>query len=65
MGRHRWKEYALYKGEEYIDSGYLNELSEKWGVNEKYLLWTACCNSFKEKEHKRGYMAVRLDEEEE
>ena len=67
MGRHKWREYALYKGEQYIDSGFLDELSTKWNIDKKYLRWTACCNSFKAKEHKRGYMAIPIidDEEEE
>lgn len=65
MGRRRWREYALYKGEEYLDSGYLNELSKKWGIDEDYLSWTACCNRFKTEEHKRGYIAIPLIDDEE
>lgn len=64
MGRHTWKEYALYKGDEYLDCGDINELSQKWGVNKRYLRWLASANRMHTYEHNRhGYIMIRIEDD--
>lgn len=58
-----FKQYALYKGEEFIDIGNAKELAERVGTTVNTILWYAGSNRYKSKEHKRGYVVVLLDEE--
>lgn len=63
MPKKHMKQYALYKGEEFIDIGTAKELAEKIGTTVKTLYWYAYSGRYKSKEHKRGYVVVLLDEE--
>lgn len=63
MSRKYVKQYALYKGEEFIDIGTAKELAEKIGSTVNTIFWYAGSNRYKSKEHKRGYVVVLLDEE--
>ena len=62
MGRSR-KIYALYRGDEFLDEGTVFELAEKWGTTPDYLRWTNAATRSKEREHKRGLIAVPIEEE--
>ena len=63
MSRHR-KEYALYKGEEFLDIGNAKELAEKYGLREKTIYWKKCCKRWNSIKHKGGYVVVPLEDEE-
>lgn len=63
MPRKFVKQYALYKGEEFIDIGTAKELADKTGSTVKTILWYAGSNRYKSKEHKRGYVVVLLEDE--
>lgn len=63
MSRHR-REYALYKGEEFLDIGYARDLAEKYGLKEKTIHWKACCKRWLNRPHKGGYIVVPLEDEE-
>ena len=41
------KEYALYRGEEFIDIGTSKELAEKLNITVKSVQWYASCNRWK------------------
>lgn len=52
MGRHLNRDYALYKGDTFLDLGKARYLSEKWGISMKSLYWMAHCNRVHQQEHK-------------
>ena len=58
-----WREYALYKGDEFLDLGKLDYLSAKWDIPIKTLRWYAHCNRHKKMEHKSGYIVIPIEEE--
>jgi len=64
MGKHQTREYALYKGDEFIDIGLARELSEKYGIKMDTIYWKAYCNNWKERNHKGGYIVIPLEDDE-
>ena len=63
--RHYWKEYALYKGDEFLDIGTADELSQKYDLTVKTLHWLATSTRAKNFPHKYGYVVLPLPKEEE
>ena len=57
------KEYAVYKGEEFVDLGTAEELAERLGSTKKTILWYAGSNRHKQQPHNRGGYTVVLIEE--
>lgn len=53
MGRYK-KEYALYKGEEFIDLGTAEELAKKMNTTVNTILWYAGSNRWKNKKNGRN-----------
>lgn len=47
------KEYAVYKGDTFIDLGTVDELAERLNLSRKTILWYASCKRWK-KEAKKG-----------
>lgn len=65
MGR-REKEYAVYKGEEFIDIGTAKELAERFNTTVKTIQWYAGSKRYKNQTHKKGgYTIVAIEEDEE
>lgn len=64
MGKCR-RVYALYKGEEFLDIGYANELAEKYNMKIEAIHWRAYCKRWRESPHKGGYIVVPLEDDEE
>ena len=58
------KEYAIYKGDTFLDIGTLDELCVKFNKKRKNLQWIANARRGKEKEHKWGYVLVPVEEDE-
>lgn len=56
-------EYALYKGEEFLDIGTAVFLANKFGLKEKTIRWLAFCRRKERLNHKSGYVVVPLGEE--
>ena len=63
MARKHWRDYALYKGDEFIDLGTLDYLSAKWNIPEKTLRWYGHCKRVKKRNHKSGYVVIPIEEE--
>jgi hypothetical protein len=56
-------EYAVYRGEEFIDIGTARELSKRLNVDLEYLYWCACCNRFKKwKRHTKAYEFYKIED---
>ena len=67
-GRPRGKskyEYALYKGEEFLDIGTCKQLSEKWNISEKTIWWLAFSKRKEKYKFNTGYYIVPLGKEQE
>ena len=64
MGKHQTREYALYKGENFIDIGKVGELSKRYGISINTLYWCAACNRWKNRSHKGGIIVVPLEDDE-
>lgn len=66
MGKHKKvKEYAMYKGDEFIDVGTIRELAEKHNAKASTLQWYAGSNRYKSLNHyKGGYTIVAIEEDE-
>ena len=54
-------EYAVYKGEEFLDIGTARELAEKFNVKEDTVYYWAT-NTNKKRVGKNGKVAVKLNE---
>lgn len=59
------KDYALYKGDEFIDIGKASELSAKYGISENVIYWLAGSARAKSYPHKWGYVVIALPDESE
>lgn len=57
---HCFTEYALYKGDEFLDIGTADALSEKWNISKKTIHWLACCKRYHNQNHKGGYVVLKL-----
>lgn len=60
-------EYALYKGDNFLDIGTIKELSERYDISVKTLRWysTPCYkNKIKNKKNIKSYVVVRIEDEE-
>lgn len=60
-------EYALYRGDEFLDIGTMKELSEKYDISVKTLRWysTPCYkNKLKNKKNIKSYVVCRIEDEE-
>lgn len=53
-------DYALYKGDEFLDIGSADYLSNKWGLTKKSLYWLATSTRAKNLKHDRGFVVVSL-----
>jgi len=58
------REYALYKGDTFLDIGTAGYLSKKWNIRVKTIYWLAACRRLKELNHKSGWVVVALEEDE-
>ena len=63
MGRKPYKQYAIYKDDEFIDIGIAKKLAEKYNLTLKTFYWYATSRRYKSKEHKRGYTIFQLEDE--
>lgn len=60
-------EYALYKGDNFLDIGTIKELSKRYDISVKTLRWysTPCYkNKIKNKKNIKSYVVVRIEDEE-
>lgn len=60
-------EYALYKGDNFLDIGTIKELSKRYNISVKTLRWysTPCYkNKIKNKNNIKSYVVVRIEDEE-
>lgn len=60
-------EYALYKGDNFLDIGTIKELSKRYNISVKTLRWysTPCYkNKIKNKKNIKSYVVVRIEDEE-
>ena len=61
-------EYALYKGDNFLDIGTIKDLSKRYNISVKTLRWysTPCYkNKIKNKKNIKSYVVVRIEDEEE
>lgn len=59
------KEYALYRGDEFVDLGTLRELSERLGKNPKTILFYGTpANIRRSEDGRNSYILIRLQEDE-
>ena len=61
--KHR-SEYAVYRGDQFIDLGTIDYLSEKLGISKKVLWWYAGSKRYRTKEHNRGLIVIKIEKEE-
>lgn len=61
--RKTYKQYAIYKGDEFLDIGTSEELSKKYNLTLKTFYWYATSKRYNSKEHRRGYTIFVLEEE--
>ena len=55
-------DYAIYKGDEFVDVGTIRELCQRLNMPERTLRWHASkCN--KRRAHKNGMILVRLEDD--
>lgn len=61
------KEYALYQGDSLIDIGTIAELSDKWGISQSTLRWSASGVGKRRREGKRPrkdtIIVIRIEED--
>ncbi len=57
------REYAIYRGDTFIDLGTLDELAERTGKSRNHLQWMATCKRWKEKKHKGGFTIFLIEED--
>lgn len=60
-------EYALYKGDNFLDIGTIKDLSKRYNISVKTLRWysTPCYkNKIKNKKNIKSYVVVRIEDEE-
>jgi hypothetical protein len=55
------KEYALYRGDEFVDIGTAEFLANKYNTSANTIRWRAGSNRYKSKDHKNGYIVISLD----
>lgn len=65
MSKKEHMDYAIYKGDEFVDIGKASELAEKYGLQLKTIYWKAGSNRWKKRHHKSGYIIIPLPDEEE
>ena len=61
-------EYALYKGDNFLDIGTIKELAERYNISVKTLRWysTPCYkNKIKNKKDVKSYVVVRIEDDKE
>lgn len=58
------KEYAVYKGDEFVDIGKRKELCAKLGIKESTFIWYST-PTYVNKRYKNGILIVKLEDEEE
>lgn len=51
MGRHFTTQYMAYRGEDFLDIGTAEELSQRLNVPVKKIYWQVYASRFKEQEH--------------
>ena len=56
------KEYAIYRGDKFLDIGTLDQLSSKFGKTRRHLQWMANCNRWKNQKHKSGYTVILIED---
>lgn len=56
------REYALYKGDDFVDIGSKVELGEKYGLSPDFIAWTTTPSGAKHCDcpNYQGYIAIRL-----
>lgn len=59
------KEYAMYRGDKFIDLGTAKELAERHGVTERTIKYYAQSNRWKNENKGNRLEVIPLDEEEE
>lgn len=65
MGRYE-KDYAVYRGEEFVDIGTAKELAKRLNTTPRTIQWYAGCKRYKNQTHNRGgYTIVAIEEDEE
>ena len=60
-------EYALYKGDNFVDIGTISELSERYNISEKTLRWysTPCYKKkLENKKNIKSYIVCKIEGEE-
>ena len=58
------KEYALYRGDKFIDIGTAKQLAEKHNTTTGTIWWCAKSNRWKNKQHNRGMVVISIDNKE-
>lgn len=56
------REYAIYRGDNFVDLGTLDELAERTGKTRNHLQWMATCKRWKEQKHKSGYTVILIED---
>lgn len=63
------KEFALYRGDSFVDIGTIAVLSDKWGISQSTLRWCASGVGKRRREGKRPrkdtIIVIRIEEEDE
>lgn len=59
----KYKQYAIYKDEEFLDIGTSKELSKKYNLTLKTFYWYATSRRYKSQDHRRGYTIFAMEEE--
>lgn len=56
-------QYAVYRGEEFLDIGFADELAKKFNTTVKMIYWYACCKRFrKSKRHTKSIEVYKIEE---
>ena len=58
------REYALYKGDKFVDVGTLKELAKRHGVSERTISFYGS-PTYQKRTGGRGWIVIRLEEDEE
>lgn len=58
-------QYAVYRGEEFLDIGKADELADRFDTTVKMIYWLANCNRYKNsKHHAKSIEVYRIEEDE-
>ena len=62
--KRRTKQYAMYRGEEFIDIGTAEELAERHNTSVKHIYWCCYATRWKQVPHTRGgYEVYKVEED--